>query len=271
MSSTAVNLAAGARRRWASVAIGVWMLLIILLLSPVVAFVLLPTLAAVLVYASIISLRPNDLREVWRTSSVSRVAMIGTFAATLVRPVAAAVGVGVLVSLLLQLTRDANDLTVVRLVPDGETMVETEAPEVLPDREPVVLDVYGSLLYAGAQTLEARLPLVGSTHQPVVILRLRGPTSLGATFFAVVAGYAAQLAEHDGKLFPSGVSPTVMERFQRTQGRDVRGRVRLFGASPVLGASTHQALESAEAWLVSAPAGPGQAPARQDESSAPDG
>lgn len=250
VGSTALNQTAGARSRWASVFVGAWMLVILVAFAGVVGHVVMPTLAAVLMYAGTMSLRPHDLVEVLRTGTISQVALIGTFVATLTLPIAAAVGIGVLISLLLQLNKDALDLRVVRLEPYEDDLVEVEPPEVLPDREPVVLDVYGSLLYAGARTLEARLPDPADADHPVVILRLRGRSSLGATFFAVVTAYAAELHERGGRLYLSGVDPEVISRFQRTQAPDVRGMVRLFEARPVLSESTEAALTDANGWLV---------------------
>ena len=56
--------------------------------------------------------------------------MVSTFLATLFLPVAAAVGIGVALSLLLQLNREAMDLAVVELVPlpDGR-FAEEPAPK----------------------------------------------------------------------------------------------------------------------------------------------
>ena len=58
-----------------------------------------------------------------RSGRISQVVVITTFAATLFLPVAAAVGIGVALSLLLQLNQEAMDLTVVELVPrdDGRS------------------------------------------------------------------------------------------------------------------------------------------------------
>jgi sulfate permease, SulP family len=120
--------------------------------------------------------------------------MAATFVATLFRPVAAAVGVGVVLSLLLQLNQEAIDLTVVELVPtDDVQFAEHPAPRQLASHRVTVLDVYGSLFFAGARTLQARLPEVGEAEAPAVVLRLRGRTSLGATFFGILATYAEQL------------------------------------------------------------------------------
>ena len=256
VGATALNVSAGARSRWASILAGLWMLIILVAFAGIVGKVVMPTLAAVLIYAGVMSLKPNDLVEILRTGRTSQIALVGTFVATLTLPVAYAVGVGVLISLLLQLNRDAMDLAVVRLEPFEGKLVETAPPDVLPDHEPVVLDVYGSLLYAGARTLEARLPDPGLSVQPVVILRLRGRTSLGATFFAVVAGYAAALHERGGRLYLSGVDPDLIERFQRSQSQDVRGRIQVFEATATLGESTIDAVDDATRWLVDPQAQP---------------
>jgi hypothetical protein len=56
-------------------------------------------------------------------SPQSLVALVTTFVATLVLPISAAVGLGVVLSLLLQLNREAVDLRVVERVPLTHGMV----------------------------------------------------------------------------------------------------------------------------------------------------
>ena len=117
-----------------------------------------PTLAAVLIFAAADVAPVDVIKVVWKTSTTGKIGMTVTFLSTLALPVAAAVAVGVICSLLLQLNKEQMDLRLVRLVPVERALRRTPAPRVLPDAEPVVLDVYGSLLYAGAKTLGARLP-----------------------------------------------------------------------------------------------------------------
>ncbi len=253
VSTTALNLAAGARSRWGAVFGGLWMLVILVAFSGLVGLVPMPTLAAVLIFAGVMSVRPQEIAVVWRTSHTGQIALVVTFVSTLALPVAAAVGVGVVVSLLLQLNKEQKDLRIVQLArrADGQ-YVELAMPAVLPDAEPVVLDVYGSLLYAGARTLGARLPDPRGTRRPVVILRLRGRMSLGSTFFGVVAHYADQLETAGGRLYLSGVQTDMAHRFKHSQVDDVRGRVTIFRATEVLGASTLAAYRDAQAWLAHA-------------------
>ena len=91
--------------------------MILLLFTGVVAKVAMPTLAAVLIFAAVGSLRVGEIATIFRTGNTSRIALVATFVATLLLPVTTAVGVGVVLSLMLQLNREALDLTVTQIVP----------------------------------------------------------------------------------------------------------------------------------------------------------
>ncbi len=251
VSQTALNLAAGARGRWASIFSGLWMLLILVLFSGVVGEIPITTLAAVLIFAAASSLRIGRIDTVLRTGLPSRVAFAATFFATLLLPVPAAVGIGVVLSLLLQLNQEAVDLAVVRLARgEDRRLVEAAAPATLPSREVTLLDVYGSLLFAGARTLQARLPDPAGSELPVVVLRLRGRTTLGATAFIVLADYAERLRSADGHLFLSGVEPDLLDQLRRSHRVDLRDAVTIVPASETILQSTQQAYDDAEAWLT---------------------
>jgi SulP family sulfate permease len=249
VGQTALNVTVGGKTRWASIWSGVWMLIILAVFSGLVAKLAVPPLGAILIFAAIGSLRPGEVASILRTGRVSQVVVITTFAATLFLPVAAAVGIGVALSLLLQLNQEAMDLAVVELIPrDDGRFEERKPPAVLTSFHVTVLDVYGSLLYAGARTLQARLPAPGDARSPVVVLRLRRRTSLGSTFVKVVADYADQLVDSGGRLYLSGLDPSLTEQLHRTGHID--GPVRAFEATPVVGESTQAAYLDAEAWLV---------------------
>jgi SulP family sulfate permease len=249
VGQTALNVSVGGRTRWAAIWSGVWMLVILAIFSGLVAKIAVPTLGAILIFAAIGSLRLGQVGSILRTGRISQVAVITTFAATLFLPVAAAVGIGVVLSLLLQLNQEAMDLTVVELVPrDDGRFEERSPPASLTSSHVTVLDVYGSLLYAGSRTLEAHLPDPAGTQSPVVVLRLRRRTSLGATFVKVVGDYADRLAESDGRLYLSGLEKDLTEQLRRTGHLD--GPVRAFERTPVVGESTQAAYLDAEEWLV---------------------
>jgi len=251
VGNTALNLTAGARTRWASISSGIWMLLVLVLFGGVVGLVALPTLAAVLVYAAIGSVKPAEIVTIMRTAMDSRIALTTTFLATLFLPIEAAVGIGVALSLLLQLRTEAMDLAVVEMVPQPDGTIREQPPPVaLPSQRVTALDVYGSLLYAGARTLQARLPDPAGATAPAVVLRLRGRTSLGATFFVVMADYADRLEDAEGRLYLSGVDPAMLERMTRSRGLDASGPVKIYDATDVVGESTLAAYHAAEAWVI---------------------
>ncbi|MCW2522586.1 MAG: SulP family inorganic anion transporter [Frankiales bacterium] len=246
---TAFNVATGAKSRWASIFSGGWMLIILLLFSEAVGLVAMPTLAGVLMVAAVGSLRVDSVATIWRTSRISQVGLITTFLATLLLPVAAAVGIGVAVGLLLQLNQEALDLRVVSLVPtDDEHFAEHPAPRKLPSHAVTVLDVYGSLYYAGARTLQSRLPDPAGSAAAAVVLRLRGRTMVGATFIVVIDDYLARLAANEGRLFLSGVDPDLADQLGRFDRFDSAG-LEILTARPVLGGSTREAYERAARWV----------------------
>ena len=251
VGNTALNISAGARSRWAAITSGLWLLVILVIFSGAVGKVAMPTLAAVLIYAAVSSLQPREIVTILRTGLDSRIACTATLLGTLFLPIQAAVGIGVAVSLLLQLRTEALDLKVVELVPvPGGRMREQPPPKVLASRQVTALDVYGSLLYGGSRTLQARLPDPSGATEPAVVLRLRGRTSLGSAFFVTMADYAHRLEAVGGRLYLSGVDPELLERMARTKRLDLTGPVRVFEATEVVGESTSEAYDSAEAWLI---------------------
>jgi SulP family sulfate permease len=258
VGQTALNLTAGAASRWAAIWSGLWMGVILLAFSGVVGLVAMPTLAAVLVYAGTGAIKPRELLAVARAGRISVLAMGSTFAAVLVLPVAQAVGIGVIASLIMQLNQEALDLRVVRLKPDAAGgFTETRAPRTVSAGQTVVLDAYGSLFYAGTRTLQRHLPTPvppedlpsgqarppdGAANGPVVVLRLRGRTTLGATFLKVVGDYARLLDDAHGTLYLTGVDAQLAADWDRDGTVRRLAGVRVVPATPLLGESTRAAL-----------------------------
>ncbi|GAA4481458.1 SulP family inorganic anion transporter [Rhodococcus olei] len=251
VGQTALNDTAGARTRWGAVFSGVWMLVILAAFSGLVGTVPMPTLAAVLIFAAVGSIRPAQIVTILHTGWASIVAFTVTLGATLSLSVTAAVGIGVVLSILLQLNQEQVDLRVVRLVPVGrDQFEEAAAPKTLHDREVVILDVYGSLFYAGARTLQVRLPDPADAGSPEVVLRLRGRTTLGATFFKVIVDYAERLDRQGGRLYLSGLTPEAQRYWDEERLHSQGIRLETFGATPRIGEATRLAYEEAERRLV---------------------
>lgn len=261
MSQTALNISVGAASRWASIMSGVWMLVILVAFSGLVGLVAIPTLAAVLIIASFSAIRPSEITTVWSSGPSAQIALVTTFVSTLFLPVAAAVGIGVALSLLLSVNAAAQDVRVTEIVRnDRGEFEERDAPSRREGRRGTILQIYGSLFYAGARTLEEELPVPDGADSPVVVIRIRARVMMGATAFSVLSKYAASLDEHVGRLYLSGVAPELMQQFAESGRVASSDPLKLKEATVVMGESTTAAYEEGRAFLV------GEAP--EDEVSA---
>lgn len=84
----------------------------------------------------------------------------------------------------------------------------------------------------------------------MVVLRLRGRTTLGATAFVVLADYAELLHDDGGHLFLSGVGPDLLEQLQHTQRTGLQDAVTVIPATNTILESTQNAYDHAKAWLA---------------------
>jgi sulfate permease, SulP family len=93
---------------------------------------------------------------------------------------------------------------------------ERAAPNVLPSDSVTVLHLYGSLFFAGARTLDDRLPNAVGTRNAVLILSLRGHGQMGSTFLNVLRRYVDALRVGGNTLLLIGVEPRLQEQLERT-------------------------------------------------------
>jgi SulP family sulfate permease len=251
VGQTALNVSVGARSRWSGVLGGIWMLVIVLLVPGLVGQVPMAVLAALMILAGISAIDFREARSIWHTGWPSRLASVSTFVATLFLPIQAAVGVGVVLSALLSLHEASTDVSLVEQLEHSDGRIEERPPpKALPSHQVTVLTVYGHLFYAGARTLERLLPRPDGAQNPVVILRLRGRTTVGATLIDVLADYADDLEAADGRLYLTGVSRGVYDQVVRTGKLLPMASVRVYQATPIVGQSTREAFADARAWLT---------------------
>ena len=252
VGQTALNVTVGARSRWAGVMGGVWMLVIVLLVPGLVGQVPMAVLAALMIMAGLSAINVREARSIWNTGGAARWSISVTFLATLVLSIPLAVAAGVLLTVVLYLKSSASDVRMLELVRlDDGRIAASKPPERLPSNKVTVLDVDGSLFFAGARTLSDALPTPAGATRPVVVLRLRGYTSVGATLVEVLDDYADALAEVGGRLYLSGVDEEVGRQLRRAGKLDLDRAVHLVHAEDIFGASTEQAVAHASAWLGS--------------------
>lgn len=250
VGQTALNVRVGAQSRWAGVMGGVWMLVIVLLFPGLVGAVPMTVLAALMVMAGIGALDLAEIRSVWRTGMNALLPMLATFAATLVLSIPAAVGIGVLLTLMLFVVSSANDVVLRSqdLGADGRVR-EADPPARLASESVTTLAAYGSLFFAGARKLEELLPDPAGAVRPAVVLRLRGRRRLGATLIEVLDTYAGRLEQAGGRLYLAGISPEAAAQLQRSGKLGAPGPIRIVPVGDTLGSATEEAVVQASAWL----------------------
>jgi SulP family sulfate permease len=261
VGQTALNLSVGARSRWSAILHGVWMLIFLLLIGNVVGAVPMAVLAALMILAGIKAIDWYEARSIWNLGGPARWAILVTFVATLVTSIPQAVAAGVVLTVTFHLLSSAREVRIREMKYEEERIVEGEPPSVLESNSVTVLNVYGSLFFAGARTLAEKLPSPVGARSPAVVLRLRGHQSVGATLIEVLDEYADALAAVGGRLYLSGIGKAAGEQLRRSGKLAIETDVHLVPEEPELGASTGKAVALAREWLGSASADP---PAMRD-------
>ena len=251
MSATSLNKAAGARSRIALMIASVVMAVVIIAFAGLVGHIAMPALAGLLMLVGYRTIKPDDLRSVWKTGAVQKAVLAISFALTMVIPLQYAVLAGVGLSVILHVVRQSNQVTIKRwrLDPDGN-LIETDPPAQLPAGEVVALQPYGSLFFAAAPVLESQLPVPAAISlNSVVILRLRGRTDLGTTFMDVLRRYAQALTAAGSKLVIVSASERIQEQLRVTGVTDLISPQDIYAGDERVGATLKHAYADATAWI----------------------
>ena len=251
MSATSLNKAAGARSRIALMIASAVMAVVIIAFAGLVGHIAMPALAGLLILVGFRTIKPDDLRSVWKTGTVQKTVLATSFALTMIIPLQYAVLAGVGLSVILHVVRQSNQVTIKRwrLDPDGN-LIETDPPAQLPSNEVVALQPYGSLFFAAAPVLESQLPAPAATSlNSVVILRLRGRTDLGTTFMDVLRRYAQALTAAGSKLVIVSASERIQEQLRVTGVTDLISPENIYAGDERVGATLKRAYADAMTWI----------------------
>jgi len=264
VGQTAFNVMAGGRTRWAVILSGLWMLLFVVALGPLLSEVPIPALAGLLILAGFSSLKPRELARTWQTSKSSGAAALITMMATLLVPIHVAVLIGVILSLLLVGINSASTTHVVALQPVAPGgWRRFEAPGSLPPGQVTVLDIEGSGEFASVPALFAQLPQppesppgAPDAGQPIaVVLRLRGHLRTNLTFTKALEDYAEAITQSGGTLIACGLQPGTITQL-RSAG--LPESIALLPQGDELEGSLTEAYEQAVTWLATAAGQPPQ-------------
>jgi SulP family sulfate permease len=255
-SASAINAAAGARSRLAPMIAAAVMAIVTLAFGSAIGFLAMPALAGLLILVGFRTIKRADIAAVWQAGTVQRVVLGVTFVLTMLVPLQYAVLIGVGVSVVLYVIQQSNKVVIKqRVTVENGDVLEVDPVEVVPGRDVIVLQPYGSLFFASAPVFEAGLPRVdASSRRSVVVLRLRGHTDLGTTFVDVLARYAAKLEAVGSRLFIVSVDVEAMAPLKAGGILDAIGPSSLFVGDARVGAATARAVAAAKEWIADDPA-----------------
>jgi SulP family sulfate permease len=251
MSASSLVKTAGARSKAAMLIAGVVMAVSILVLGDLVGYIAMPALAGLLMVVGYRTVKPGDIKAVWRTGNTGAIVMTVTFVLTMIIPLQNAVLVGIGISLILFVIKQSNRVTVRQwIVGDDGRLREVDAPTEVGPNEAIVLQPYGSLFFASASLFEEGFPNVEATSQnSVVIIRLRGKSDLGSTFMDVLARYASSLLEVDSRLVLVYADERVNDQLVASGVAELLGPEGMYTSDEWVGSTVKQAHEDAINWI----------------------
>ncbi|MCL1692236.1 MAG: SulP family inorganic anion transporter [Actinomycetia bacterium] len=251
MSASSLVKTAGAKSRLALLIAGVVMAIVILVFGSVVGSIAMPALAGLLMTVGYRTVKPADIKAVWKTGGMQATVMGVTFALTMVIALQYAVLVGVGISMILYIIKQSNQIVIKRwLISTDGDLREVEAPSDVPSNDVVVLQPYGSLFFASAPVFEEKLPNVtDETRNAVVILRLRGRSDLGSTFMDVLLRYAEALRGQESKLVLVSADENIHEQLAVARVTAVVGSQNVYTSDEWVGRTLKQAYSDGTGWV----------------------
>ena len=225
-----VNFEAGARTPLAAVAAALVLVIVLLVVGPLVAWLPLTVMAALLFVVAWGLIDVAEMRRVFRANRGDAVVLVVTFVSTLTLQLEFAIFVGVLASLLVYLHRTTHP-RVVRLAPDPLTGRFVPASAAAPPGpEVAILRIDGSLFFGAVEHVRdeieaARRERPDARHVLLVATAVNFVDVAGAELLAQVA---REIRDANGALYVSGLKPEVREVLERAGVLDAIGRERLF-------------------------------------------
>ncbi len=214
-----VNFDAGAETPAAGAFTAVGLAAAALVLTPLLYFLPVATLAATIVVAVLSLIDVPDMARVWRYSKRDFAAMAATIAVTVVAGVEAGLATGVGVSILFYLHRASKPhVAVVGQVPGTQQFRNADRHDVITAPEVVSLRIDESLTFANASWLEEMVPAMLADRPEVrdVVLMCSAVNDIDASALESLGLLNAHLEAAGVTLHLSEVKGPVMDRLQRS-------------------------------------------------------
>lgn len=227
IARTATNIRNGATSPLAAMVHSGFLILVILLLSPLASSVPLCCLSAILfVVAWNMSEAPHFIRLVRGSPSSDVAVLLITFALTVFVDLVVAVNVGVILAALLFMRRMAQSVSVELQVEEASDAADAPLPGSMP-KGVVVYSIEGPLFFGAAEKLERTLAHI-QRPATTLVLRMSQVPFVDATGISAIEEIVADFKRHGAKVVLSEVRPNVLHKLSRA------GVVEYVGAENVI-------------------------------------
>ncbi|WP_300271196.1 SulP family inorganic anion transporter [Halomonas sp.] len=219
-SRSVVNFDAGAKTPAAGAFTAVGIAVAALLLTPLIAYLPIATLAATIIVAVLSLVDLGAIRRTWAYSRSDFAAMLGTIAVTLGHGVESGIMVGVGLSLALHLYRTSRPHSaVVGRVPGTEHFRNVQRHRVETDERLVILRVDESLYFANARYLEDTVMALAARQPGLehIVLACQAVNVIDASALESLEAINARLKDSGVALHLAEVKGPVMDRLQHTE------------------------------------------------------
>ena len=228
LSRSALNERVGGTTRLSGVMTGIFMLLVLLVLGPVVNYTPITALAGLLLVVAWDLVDKPRIRRIMTATWTDAVAFVATVIGTWALSLDKAIYLGVGISLVLFLRR-ARMLVIHRMAPD-----ETGRLQELPEGETggctdiQILHVEGQLFFGAAGELAQALEDVVAEGAKVVIVRLKRTQGLDFTAAQALQGIGERLSSEGRHLVLVGMRPDAMKVLEGADVVDALGDDHVF-------------------------------------------
>jgi SulP family sulfate permease len=249
-----VNFDAGAETAAAGIFTAIGLALAAALLTPLIYFLPIATLAATIIVAVLSLVDVAILKRSWIYSKADFIAVAATIVTTLAAGVELGVSAGVALSILLHLYKTSRPhVAEVGLVPGTQHFRNIHRHRVLTDRSLLTLRIDESLYFANARFLEDYISARVATEGPLrhVVLLCSAINDIDFSALESLEAINRRLKEMGVSLHLSEVKGPVMDRLQRSHFLDgLTGRVFLSQFDAVMSLTPELLAQASVASLV---------------------
>lgn len=234
IARTATSIRSGARSPVAGMMHAAFLLVFMMVLAPVMVFVPMPALAAILVVVAMNMAETHRFRLILRTSRGDRTVLLATFGLTVLVDLTVAIGVGMALATFIFMHRMSNLATLEGRAPliEGDRPDNGEgryAPNQGLPEEVAVLTFRGPLFFGSAGLIKDAMDRIGARRR-IYLLRLEEVPMLDPTGALAFADLLGRMQAEGAEVIVVGASRPVLRSLMQATPRDRLGRVRFVKA-----------------------------------------